>query len=65
MLRKHGKVEPARLYYWCDKLGILVWQDMPGGDNKKIFRGEPRNPPHSLRRNGSVSSMRSTITRVS
>ena len=33
MLRKHGKVEPARLYYWCDTLGILVWQDMPGGDN--------------------------------
>lgn len=32
MLRKHVKVEPARLYYWCDKLGVLVWQDMPSGD---------------------------------
>ena len=29
MLRKHVKVEPARLYYWCDRLGLLVWQDMP------------------------------------
>lgn len=29
MLRKHVKVEPDRLYYWCDKLGVLVWQDMP------------------------------------
>jgi beta-galactosidase/beta-glucuronidase len=38
MLRKHGKVEPARLYYWCDTLGILVWQDMPGGDYNKVFR---------------------------
>jgi hypothetical protein len=28
MLRKHMKVEPARWYYWCDKIGILVWQDM-------------------------------------
>jgi hypothetical protein len=32
MLRKHVKVEPLRFYYWCDKLGILVWQDMPNGD---------------------------------
>ena len=29
MIRKHIKVEPQRWYYWCDKLGILVWQDMP------------------------------------
>ena len=32
MLRKHVKIEPARLYYWCDKLGLMVWQDMPSGD---------------------------------
>ncbi|MCA9242108.1 MAG: hypothetical protein KDA37_17980, partial [Planctomycetales bacterium] len=32
MCRKHVKVEPARWYYWCDKLGLLVWQDMPDGD---------------------------------
>jgi len=31
MLRKHIKVEPERYYYLCDKLGILVWQDMPSG----------------------------------
>ena len=29
MIRKHMKVEPARWYYWADKLGLLVWQDMP------------------------------------
>lgn len=32
MLRKHVKVEPQRFYYWADKLGVLVWQDMPSGD---------------------------------
>ncbi len=32
MLRKHVKVEPRRFYYWCDTLGLLVWQDMPSGD---------------------------------
>ena len=29
MIRKHIKVEPERWYYWADKLGVLVWQDMP------------------------------------
>ena len=28
-IRKHIKVEPARWYYHCDRLGIIVWQDMP------------------------------------
>ena len=32
MIRKHVKVEPARWYYHCDKIGMLVWQDMPSGD---------------------------------
>jgi hypothetical protein len=32
--RKHVKVEPERWYYWADKLGLLVWQDMPSGSNK-------------------------------
>jgi beta-galactosidase/beta-glucuronidase len=31
MVRKHVKVEPARWYYHCDVLGLLVWQDMPSG----------------------------------
>ncbi|MBA4147253.1 MAG: glycoside hydrolase family 2 [Verrucomicrobia bacterium] len=46
MLRKHIKVEPARYYYHCDRLGILVWQDMPTGFNKaqrnyREDQGEP------------------------
>ncbi|WP_295937694.1 sugar-binding domain-containing protein [uncultured Alistipes sp.] len=32
MIRKHVKVEPARWYYHCDRLGMIVWQDMPNGD---------------------------------
>ena len=31
-IRKHIKVEPARWYAHCDRLGVLVWQDMPSGD---------------------------------
>lgn len=34
LLRKHVKVEPDRWYYHCDRLGMLVWQDMPSGDNE-------------------------------
>ncbi len=32
MVRKHVKVEPARWYMHCDRLGLIVWQDMPSGD---------------------------------
>ena len=37
MIRKHMKVEPARWYYHCDRLGLMVWQDMPStfGSNER------------------------------
>jgi len=35
MIRKHAKVEPERWYYWCDRLGMLVWQDMPSAENQR------------------------------
>lgn len=37
LLRKHIKVEPMRWYYHCDRLGMLVWQDMPSGGGKYRF----------------------------
>lgn len=46
--RKHVKVEPARWYYWCDVLGLLVWQDMPspqwGTGNEAGAPGETGRP---------------------
>ena len=51
MIRKHIKVEPARWYWHCDRLGMIVWQDMPIGDqagfnpqwqNKTYFTGEEK-----------------------
>ena len=42
--RKHVKVEPARWYYWCDKLGLLVWQDMPCG-NSYTDKQQPIDKP--------------------
>lgn len=45
MARKHVKVEPQRWYYWCDKLGLLVWQDLPSGmtsmKNQFVHAGQP------------------------
>lgn len=45
--RKHVKIEPSRWYYWCDKLGLLVWQDMPNGSAGKDARGNQDGVPSS------------------
>jgi len=45
MCRKHVKVEPARWYYWCDKLGFMVWQDMPSAMSKSHPTGVKRDAP--------------------
>jgi hypothetical protein len=42
MVRKHIKVERQRWYYWADKLGLLVWQDMPSCNS---YTGNPTPPP--------------------
>lgn len=41
MIRKHVKVEPARWYYYCDSVGMLVWQDMPSGDMGNFWNQRP------------------------
>jgi beta-galactosidase/beta-glucuronidase len=48
MLRKHIKVEPDRYYYHCDRLGILVWQDMPSGFNRAL-RNQPGDAGEPIR----------------
>lgn len=42
MVRKHIKVEPQRWFYWADRLGLLVWQDMPSMDSGKTPDGAAR-----------------------
>ena len=34
-IRKHVKVEPYKYYYYCDIIGMLIWQDMPSGDRQE------------------------------
>jgi beta-galactosidase/beta-glucuronidase len=43
MLRKHVKVEPATFYYNCDKLGMLIWQDMPSGIDRELEKQRDRD----------------------
>lgn len=59
LIRKHVKVEPARWYYHCDRLGMLVWQDMPSGDKKTpdakdLFARELEHVVDSLRNHPSI-----------
>src|SRR3546814_13519082 len=41
MLRKHIKVEPARYYHDADRLGMLIWQDMPSGGGGAQYLAGP------------------------
>jgi len=59
MIRKHVKVEPDRWYHDADSLGVLVWQDMPSGDNntadgKKEFETELHHMVDALRNHPSI-----------
>ena len=45
MCRKHVKVEPERWYYWCDKLGFMVWQDMPSARSNSHPTSVKRDAP--------------------
>ncbi len=59
LARKHVKVEPDRWYYWCDKLGLLVWQDMPSGD--RFIR---TNDPDIKRTEESAKQYDTELTRI-
>ncbi|MDR2057792.1 MAG: beta-galactosidase [Dysgonamonadaceae bacterium] len=50
MIRKHVKVEPARWYTHCDRLGILVWQDMPNGDRSPHWQNRSYFTANELQR---------------
>jgi galactose mutarotase len=59
LIRKHVKVEPERWYSWCDRLGILVWQDVPSGNNdtpdgKADFAAELERVVDALRNHPSI-----------
>ncbi|WP_433088169.1 LamG-like jellyroll fold domain-containing protein [Dactylosporangium sp. CA-052675] len=50
-VRKHIKVEPDRWYYWADKLGLMVWQDMPAANTGPIpeaWRGQFEAELHEM-----------------
>ncbi|MEO6135378.1 MAG: sugar-binding domain-containing protein [Ginsengibacter sp.] len=56
MIRKHIKVEPARWYYYCDSIGIMVWQDMPSGDLGNHWESRPGVFPGDADRKRSAES---------
>ena len=64
MIRKHVKVEPQRWYYWADKLGVLVWQDMPSGESthfenkKRVPRSGESATQHELELKRMIENLR-------
>ncbi len=63
MLRKHIKVEPARYYYHCDRLGLLVWQDMPSGFLPAQFIA-PNDEGEGLRQSGAIEQYELELRRM-
>lgn len=59
MCRKHVKVEPERWYYWADKLGLLVWQDMPSG----MATGRPHAIPAGAEKDVELSAEQKQLYR--
>lgn len=73
MIRKHVKVEPDRWYYHCDKLGLMVWQDMPSGmasrerEPNGKQRGTPairHNAPDAFRRTENTAQFELELRRM-
>jgi beta-galactosidase/beta-glucuronidase len=61
MIRKHLKVEPERWYYHCDKIGLLVWQDMPSGQAVVDKNPKGRPQPIPVTRRGEPDAHRNTL----
>lgn len=62
MIRKHVKVEPARWYYHADKIGMLVWQDMPSGDMGNRWEVRPGIIREGMNRERTAESEATFIT---
>ncbi|WP_316783523.1 glycoside hydrolase family 2 protein [Pedobacter frigiditerrae] len=56
MIRKHIKVESARYYNYCDKMGMLIWQDMPSGDLGNSWNPNPGTVNNETEKNRSADS---------
>ncbi|TWU15694.1 Beta-galactosidase large subunit [Allorhodopirellula heiligendammensis] len=44
MIRKHIKIEPRRYYYYCDQIGMMVWQDQVSGGKNPPWTRMDKNP---------------------
>ena len=62
-VRKHIKVEPARFYHHCDRLGILVWQDMPSGFAPAQFVA-PNDEGEAVRKTAAIEQYELELRRM-
>ena len=65
MVRKHLKIEPARWYTYCDRMGIIVWQDIPSGDSAiAVDNNLPSKVPYNLRSEESAQSYMNELDEI-
>src|SRR5688572_31403578 len=63
-VRKHQKIEDPRWLYWCDRLGVMVWEEMPNGREWSLEAEEKLSAERSEEHTSELQSQSNLVCRL-